>query len=148
MILTYISNIFNRERAYIYIWFTRDYKSIYVGQTNSECGTLGRAYAHVKSHGTLRDRFYDTEGISIENVVDWHLASFCLPDKKKYTSVESSFRLAVEYLVQVKLNEVRSTTTPKFRIISNVTYTDYCSNKEVIRISDNIINEFLLAFNR
>ena len=147
MILSYISNIFDRQTAYIYIWFSRDYRSVYVGQTNSECGTLGRAYAHVKNNGTLRERFYDAEGLPIEVISDLHLASFRLPKKKKYISVESSFRLAVEYLVQVKLNEVRSSTTPKFRIISNVTYTDYCSNKEVIRISCKIVSEFLQEFN-
>jgi len=147
LIVTYVSNIFDNQRAYIYIWFTRNYKSVYVGQTNSECGTLGRAYAHLKNHGTLRERFYDAEGMPIEVIDDLYLTSFKLPKKKKYTSVESSFRLAVEYLVQVKLNEVRSTTKPNFRIISNVTYTDYCSDKEVIRISDNIIKSFLSEFN-
>jgi hypothetical protein len=148
LIITYISNIFDRQRAYIYIWFTRNYKAVYVGQTNSECGTLGRAYAHLKSHGTLRERFYDVEGISIEVVDDLYLTSFQLPKKKKYTSVESSFRLSVEYLVQVKLNEIRSVSKPNFRIISNVTYTEYCSDKEVIRISNNIVKNFLSVFNK
>jgi hypothetical protein len=137
-----ISSIFDGTYAYIYIWFSTEYKSVYVGQTNSESGVLGRAHGHVGRSGTLRHRFFDAYGEPLEHSTDWILLSFRLPAKKKFTSVESSYRLAVEYRVQSQLNEVRGDISPPFRIISNVTYTDHCSAPEVVSLSEEIIEAF------
>jgi len=142
VIKSYISDIFDSKYAYIYIWYSQNYRCLYVGQTNGGTGVLGRANAHMQRDGTLRKRFNEAVGEHLENTNDWNLISAKLPLKKKYTTVESSFRLAVEYLVQIKLHGIRSELSPPFRIISTVTYTDYCSVNEVIKVSDKIVERF------
>ena len=101
MVETYISNtIFNCHSAYIYIWFSKKDKIVYVGMTNNRVGTLGRAAQHLDLKGTLRQRFEEVRGYSINQSEDLILFTFSLPIKKEFITVEKSYREAVEYLVQ------------------------------------------------
>lgn len=137
-----IYDIFNGTYAYIYIWVSKTKKTVYVGQTNASGGVYKRGAEHLSRGGTLRERFYFSIGENLENVTDWQLLSFRLPNIKKFTSAESSFRLAVEYYVQSRLHEKRGNFFPPFKIISRVTYNDYCSKTEVITIGENILLQF------
>ena len=143
---TQIKGILNGAFAYIYIWYSKQGRCIYVGQTNEKHGVLGRARSHIGSTGTLRLRVHEKKGASIEEYDDWNLLSYRLPAQKNYTSIESSHRLAVEYLIQVKLLEIRGDLNPPLQIISNVTYSDYCSQPRIIRLAEEIIEEFKSSY--
>jgi len=140
VIVTRVANSFDYESAYVYVWITKERKSVYVGQTSGDGGVVGRAGAHVKSNGTLRERFYEAYGEQIECAEDWYILTFPLPKKKKYTGPESSYRNAVEYLVQTGLNEVRGSYVPPFRVISNICYSDRCSEPDVRAIAKSILS--------
>lgn len=144
MIETHISNIFvGKDRAYIYIWYSIGYKVIYVGMTNSRLGTLGRAFQHLCSDGTLRMNFERELGFGIDDTDDFRLFSFLLPQEKIFTSVERSYREAVEYLIQKQLIERQSITNIYYKIISWVRDSPRSSNSYVRSIATEIVETFI-----
>ena len=147
-IRTFVSNIFSGiSRAYIYIWLSKSHGFVYVGQTNERYGTWGRGYSHIQSSGTLRTRCEDSIGVYLDTVEDLILFSYPLPESPEFTNTESSFRLAVEYLVQIKLHEIRNSVTHRFRIVSNVTSTDRTNNKLVRDLATHIVTDFIKNYN-
>ena len=137
---------FNGSLAYIYIWFSKNQKIVYVGQTNNRKGTLGRAIEHISETGTLRKQFEEKYGQKLENVEDLYLLSFPLPPKYEFICIESAYRLAVEYNVQIFLRELRNRVNPVFNIISRVTYTDIASQKIIKDIANKIATDFLSTY--
>jgi hypothetical protein len=148
MQVTDIQSIFDPTPAYIYIWISHEIGCVYVGQTNGDGGVVGRAGAHVKRSGTLRERVLGRCDEQLESAKDWLLLSFVLPAKKNYTGAASSYREAVEYLVQTGLNEIRGDLERPFVIVSNINYSDYCRLLEVQKISSSIIQDFLDIYTR
>lgn len=137
---------YKEKCAYVYIWFSKEYKILYVGQTNNKNSVLGRAVEHVYKDGTLRMRCLE-QGIDLDEINDFILLSYELPREKRFTSIESSYRLAVEYRVQSKMHNIRGNVNPSFRIISKVTYTDYASNSQIVKIAQEIIEDFIKIYN-
>lgn len=147
MIETNISSIFvGINSAYIYIWVSKAHKVIYVGMTNNRVGTLGRASQHLDKRGTLRTNFINNLGYSIDTTDDFKLLTFKLPLKKQFTSVERSYREAVEYLVQKELGLKRGSLTPTYDIISWVRSSPRTSNGIVKKAAKGVVDEFLRIY--
>jgi len=143
-----ISSIFDGTNAFIYLWISKKWGVIYVGQTNSSKGSFGRAFDHIKSNGTLRMRFEDQVCINLEKADDLILVSYPLPQKPEYVSVESSYREAVEYWVQIGLRNIRGKVKPRFDLISNVRAVERSSNLRTRRYADEIVKNFLEIYPR
>lgn len=133
--------------AYIYIWISKEYRIAYVGQTHAKAGVVARAFQHVKPGGTLRSKV-EKLGIDWDEVNDWYVLSFPLPSEPEFLSLESSFRLAVEYLVQVKLYQVQNQMNPRLRILSNVTCTPQTNLNYIIGLADKIVSDFLESYRK
>ena len=146
---TNVSSIFDGvNSAYIYIWISKKYRLVYVGQTNALRGTLGRARNHIGKHGTLRFRFESTVGEKLEVADDLILASYTLPRLREYLGLESSYREAIEYLVQKGLLVARTGVTPSYKLISKVRYTDRASDVFVRDYAREIVNDFKVNYSR
>ncbi len=146
-IRTFVSNIFyGNNRAFIYIWLSKSEKLVYVGQTNDRFGTWGRSFGHIQPQGTLRMRCEQILGIDVDFIEDLVLVSYLLPQTIEFTGEETSFRLAVEYLVQVGLQEKRKDLIPTFRIISNVSISDRTTNRTVKRLAEKIVADFVESY--
>lgn len=137
-----ISSCFDGGLAYIYLWISKDWGVIYVGQTNDKSGTIGRAYGHIQNNGTLRVRFEDEVGTKLENARDLVLLSYPLPSQREFVSTESSYREAVEYLVQIKLRDIRASVHPSFNLISKIRTTSRSSNVTLSTYADAIVKHF------
>ncbi|MFY0697658.1 MAG: GIY-YIG nuclease family protein [Balneola sp.] len=148
MLKSYIHNIHNGvDTAYIYIWLSKKHKLVYVGMTNSFAGSIGRANGHFNRRGTLRKRFQQYKGYGIEKVDDLILLSFPLPKKKKYTTVETSYREAIEVIVQKELLKIRGTFNPTFDVISWVRDSSRTNNFEVKKLATQIVTLFKTGYN-
>jgi hypothetical protein len=140
---SFISSTFDGTNAFIYLWISKRWQVIYVGQTNDRRGSLGRAYGHVSRDGTLRMRFEESIGMTLEVADDLVLISFPLPRKPEYTGEESSYREAIEYLVQIGLRDIRGKVKPTFSVISNVRAVERTSNPYLKSYADKIVAKFL-----
>lgn len=146
-VISLFSNIYvGKNRAFIYFWVSKSNKFIYVGQTNDKSGTLGRAVGHLRHDGTFRKRCEEKVGVYLEKVDDLTLYSFPLPSEQKFIGAESSYREAIEYLVQSKLILKRGKGNPMYLIISWVRTSDRTNESIVQSISENIVNEFLRLY--
>lgn len=147
MIKSYIYNAFDGEsKAYIYIWVSKLHRIVYVGMTNGYTGTIGRANGHFINSGNFRKRFSEHTGYSINQVNDFVLLSFLLPQKRYFISEERSYREAVEYLVQKQLQLQRSNLSPTFTIVSWVRVSPRTGNSEIINVADSIVQDFLAEY--
>ena len=142
--VTSIGRIFCGEStAFIYTWISKQWKIVYVGQTNDARGTLGRARQHVGSSGTLRKRFEAEVGLPLESADDLILLSFPLPAQSQYMTEESSYREAVEYLVQIGMYEARLRLSPAPKIISVIRCNPVrVSDVAIRRYADEILQVF------
>ena len=136
-----------RLEAYIYIWFSKSTRLVYVGQTNNINGVVGRANQHVSyGTGTLYNRVYD-KGYDLNNIDDFVLLSYPLPREKRYTSEETSFRISVEYLVQKKLIEKRINSNTTYELVSNVVVGPHVGLAVIESIADKIVEDFCEVYN-
>ncbi|MBD3883281.1 hypothetical protein IFO70_16055 [Phormidium tenue FACHB-886] len=145
-IWSFISSAFDGTSAFVYLWISKKWRVIYVGQTNDRKGSFGRAFSHIQDNGTLRTRFEEQVGTKLEAADDLILVSYPLPKEPEYTSEESSYREAIEYLVQIGLRDVRGEVKPKFNLISNVRTVERTSNPSLKRYADKIVKNFLEVY--
>jgi hypothetical protein len=141
-----ISSAFDGTNAFIYLWISKKWRVIYVGQTNDRRGSFGRAFSHIGDDGTFRRRFEEETGARLELADDLILVSYPLPREPEYTGVESSYREAVEYLVQIGLRDIRGVVYPKFSLISNVRTVGRSSSLFIGKYADAIVRDFLEAY--
>ncbi len=135
-----------RLEAYIYIWFSKSARLVYVGETNNIHGVVGRADQHVgHSSGTLYHRVFD-KGFDLDSIEDFVLLSYPLPREKKYTSEETSYRISVEYLVQKLLIERKKDFKPSFMLVSNVEAGPHTGLNSVRRLAEDIVVDFCEAY--
>jgi hypothetical protein len=141
-----ISSAFDGTNAFVYLWISKKYQVIYVGQTNDRRGSLGRALSHVREQGTLRIRFEEEVGVKLETADDLMLVSYPLPREPEYTGEESSYREAVEYLVQIGLRDIRGNVQPKFNLISFVRTGGRVSTPLIKKYAEEITSNFLETY--
>lgn len=145
--LSYIGGCFiGSGRGYIYILYSKTHHSLYVGQTNDQCGVVGRLNAHVGNNGTFRMRLLEREGINLEEVDDLYLFSYCLPRDPRYTGIDRTYREGVEFLVQKLLYTVRGRLNPFMHIVSHVEYNDSAQLTFVSSTAQEIFEAFLNTF--
>jgi hypothetical protein len=137
---------FSSEHAYIYIWVSKNNKFVYVGQTASSTGTLGRAAQHVAADGVLRRKVNEETGLALEEVRDLKCWSYKLPEHTEFTSTGSSYREAVEYLVQRGILDVRSEIEPSVSPISDVRYSNRANIDLVESCAQEILDEFMSSY--
>lgn len=132
--------------AYIYIWFSKEYRLVYIGETKNSYGVLGRGAQHVKSgEGTLYNRLYE-KGYNLNEIDDFILLSYSLPREKSFLSEETSYRISVEYLVQKKLIERRKDISQPYNLLSNVTPGPFTGLTTINHIAEEIVDDFLTIY--
>ncbi len=147
IVRTHIADIFNGlDRAYVYIWLSKSAGAVYVGQTAGRTGSFGRGHAHFRPLGQLRRRMDNKLGVDPEDYDDFLLTSYLLPLSQEFIGPESSYREAVEYLVQTNLQQLRGGVKPGFRIISWVRANDRTSDLGVQLLAQNIVADFLMSY--
>lgn len=133
------------QRSYIYILYSKRERRVYVGQTNEQCGVIGRLAGQVSAKGTFRSRLRD-EGINLDEIADLHVFAYRLPDDPRYINTDRSHREGVEHLVQKRLHALRADVTPTFNIVSNVEYNATADLPYVRRVADSLIAAFVQAY--
>lgn len=129
--------------GYIYIWLSLSNRLIYVGETCSAHGVVGRARQHVSEVGTLNSKLSDN-GYEMGKIEDFYLFSFELPNTWEYTNEETTYRCAVEYLVQIECQtRFQLEIGIDFYLVSHVDYNQKCSTPQNKLIAQHIIAELI-----
>ena len=132
-----------RREAYIYIWFSKEYKVVYVGETNNVNGVVGRANQHVSmGKGTLYNCLNE-KGYDLYELNDLLLLSYSLPSEKIFLSEETAYRISVEYLVQYYLQLLRKETDEPYQLISHVLPGPFVEHERMKNIAKNISDDFI-----
>ena len=132
-----------RREAYIYIWFSKEYKVVYVGETNNVNGVVGRANQHVSmGKGTLYNCLNE-KGYDLYELNDLLLLSYSLPSEKIFLSEETAYRISVEYLVQYYLQLLRKETDEPYQLISHVLPGPFVEHERMKNIAKKISDDFI-----
>lgn len=134
-----------RLEAYIYIWFSKKYRFVYIGETNNRHGVVGRANDHVSTGGTLYSRVAE-QGYDLDEIDDFILLSFPLPREKKFSTSETAYRISVEYLVQQKIILINKNSSCPYQVISYVTPGPNTGMKRLKKIADDIVKDFFEVY--
>jgi hypothetical protein len=128
--------------GYIYILYTKAERRLYIGQTNDQCGVIGRLAEHVGPRGTLRARLYD-EGLHLNEIEDLQVFAYRLPNDLRYVGADRAHREGVEHLVQKRLHALRGDLTPPMKIVSYVRYNPAAELPDVKHVADQLIIAFV-----
>lgn len=131
----------NSRRAYIYIWVSLRHRVVYVGETNCQNGVIGRANAHLMSEGTLRERL-DENGFDLDEIDDFLLLSYSLPENALFSGKDRSGRDAVEYFVQVGIRDSQAQLGSYFEIVSRVRPSSFFDQEQAQCLADDIVSDF------
>lgn len=156
-----VNNLFHcRNKSFIYFIFSRKYKICYVGQTANDLGPIARLVQHLKGadsgdadKGTFNKRLYDAIGFSFISVPDLEIYFHALPDQRIYWSAETTYRNAVEYLVQMNLLALVKRIPgvddlPLMRFISKVSPTAAANELVIHEVAKNIVAKFVKVYNQ
>lgn len=137
-----LGDAYDRHSGYVYLLASRMHRAVYVGETNDAGGAIGRAGSHLRPNGTFTERFEDRIGLPAEAAADLTLLCARLPLTAEYTSVETSYRRGVEYLVQDGLLRHPLRKAERYDLIARVAYSPRAELAEVRQIADEIVRDF------
>lgn len=91
-----------KRAAFVYAIHSQEFACVYIGQTRSSYGALGRLSQHLSETGsnTFQQRvcaIYNLESVSLGRI---DFAAVPLENRKEFLSDSSDYRESVEYLVQ------------------------------------------------
>jgi hypothetical protein len=156
-----ISNLFDgRCKSFIYFIYSKSHRVCYVGQTANDLGPIARLVQHFKGEekdnrekGTFNKQLYNATGKSLFMINDLEFYFHLLPDERIFFSSETTYRNAVEYMVQSKLLtlvalEPSPRSLPILNFISRVCPTSASNETKINLIADEIALNFVDNFNR
>lgn len=126
----------------IYCLVSLQVRCIYVGQTNSKLGVLGRFAQHLSNSesNTFKQRvfsIYKYEDIELENIRGTY---FCLPRENRFLNNATDYRDAVEALTQDKIIPVAASMG--MSVISRVQKNPQCSLDDIKLLSEIAAKKF------
>lgn len=126
----------------IYCLISDEIRCLYIGQTNSKLGVLGRFSQHLSAgeSNTFRQRImaaFDCHLYEVDNVRGTY---FSLPKQPKFMSTATEYREAVEALVQNRIMQTASKS--KYAVISRVYKNPQCSDRDVIELASQAAYKF------
>ena len=136
-----------KKAPYIYCILSKQFKCIYIGQTYSTYGALGRLAQHLSEteSNTFKKRIcsvYQYEEIELMGV---EFFAYKLPDKKHFYTYARDHRESVEYLTNYSMISEMEKNSIKLSVISNTQSNPYTKMKSIQKTSDSIVSEFISA---
>ncbi|MDW6003251.1 hypothetical protein [Vibrio mangrovi] len=126
----------------IYCLVSMNPRCIYIGQTNSKLGVLGRFSQHLSetSSNTFKQRIRTLFNYDEYTYDSIHGTYFSLPNRECFTSSASDYREAIEGLVQSELISIAA--QKKFIVVSRVSKNRLCEQSEIKTLSQAVVEKF------
>ena len=130
--------------GYVYLIFAPELPVLYVGQTRAFSGALGRLTQHLTNgnHSTFRQRCQHILGLEELDVGPIRFFACDLGRRREFHSDNSTYREAVEYVVQLELlKHVPDMTVHVGPIVSRVAANGYTSLDWVQRAASRLVEQ-------
>lgn len=127
--------------AYVYLIYSPDFKSIYIGQTRAKYGALQRLSQHLADHegNTFQQKlcaFFDYEAVNLQQV---EFAACPLSSRREFQGRARDYREAVEYLTQMRIIEFIRRHSVRVGCISHVAPNRYSKLSFVIDETERVV---------
>lgn len=122
-----------KKVPFLYLICSKKFKTLYIGETFSTYGGIGRLSQHLgrSDYSTFRKRVCET--FSFDDVEIGEVFFLAIPycDKKSFSLKANDYRSAVEYITQYALNNWVIENGINMLVISRVRSNGYCRLKYV-----------------
>jgi hypothetical protein len=128
-------------KAFVYCVFVENHRALYVGQTRSRTGALGRLSFHLSDGdgATVRDRIaklYKFDEVTLRGI---RFAAFPLSPHKNFYSDARDYREAVEACLQQELIHRLATEKISLPVVSRVYHSGYMTDSTVLTEFERIL---------
>lgn len=142
-VATVSSSAIAKKSAFIYLIYVKEIKALYVGQTYSKYGALGRFTQHLSetNSNTLKQRvcaIYNYDEYEFEEVF---FNAVKLSDTKSFNQTNAEYREAVEAIVNNKIITFASNKKLGF-VISRIQANPYTKERFVMSEADSVSSIF------
>ncbi|MEV0614818.1 hypothetical protein AB0I81_15930 [Nonomuraea sp. NPDC050404] len=149
MLLTASINMgeIGHRSPYIYGIVALEFPALYIGQTLSAIGALGRLAQHLSSENgnTLRKRIADAYNYAEIELGPIEFAAFKLPDRTEFSNRVPDYREAVEALVQYSILDKMIRNDLACPVISRVAFNPLTS-QHLVKIQAGYATEELFGW--
>lgn len=131
------------RRGIVYVGCSKKTHIAYVGQTSGSGGLITRWAQHLGvTTSSFWRRVEERGDCSADNISDLMIFAVELGEESLWNGVESSYREAVEYLVQVAIRQFCGDLVPYLRVISHVRANETCSLGFVRERAEGVVADF------
>ncbi|MBL4701276.1 MAG: hypothetical protein JKX85_08450 [Phycisphaeraceae bacterium] len=141
-----VSNDKAAKRApYIYAGFALNFRALYVGETRSSQGAVGRMAQHISetSSNTFKKRICTLLGYEEINLEGISFFAVPLSNYRGFWSDSSEYRRAVEFLVQNEMLNFLTKEEKNVLLVSRVNANGYC-NTGIVKNEAKIVARSLI----
>lgn len=136
------SDLAARRVPFIYAGLADSCRALYLGETRSSTGLLGRISQHISetASNTFRQRIcaiLRCDEVTLENI---HFVGVALSSYKGFWLDSPEYRRAVEYLVQLHLLNMIAGAKARVTLVSRVTGNSYTTQKIVQNEAKQVAN--------
>ena len=141
--VTVSSSAIARKAAFIYLAYVKEIKALYVGQTYSIYGALGRFTQHLSetNSNTLKQRVCSIYNYDEYEFEDVFFNAVKLSDVRSFNQPSSEYREAVEALVNNRMITFASNNNLGF-VISRIQANPYTKKNYVVEEAKNVVSIF------
>ena len=136
-----------KKAPYIYCILSRQFKCIYIGQTYSTYGALGRLTQHLSEtdSNTFKQRICSVYQYEEIELMEIEFFAYKLPERKHFYSTARDHRESVEFLANYSMISEMQKNSIELSVISNTKSNPYTKMKSIQKTSDAVVNEFINA---
>lgn len=114
---------------------------VYVGQTASQTGVLGRWLEHFRaSNAGFRRRLAEWDEDALDRLSGLVVVYWLLGQGREFAGLESSYREGVEYLVQVGMHRLCAELKAPLRVLSTVRTNTTVQQAVVIEAATRVLD--------
>ena len=144
--ITVSSDYAATRRPFIYMGLIQEFNALYIGETFSHNGLMGRAAQHISltNSSTFRKRVCEVFNYGHVNLSGIVFHGSGLSEYRGFWQTSNEYRRAVEFLVQMRIMNFLAENKMPYTPISRVTSNGYCATSLVVQESTRISDEFII----
>jgi len=136
-----------KKRPYIYAGYAKSARALYIGETRSSLGAVGRMSQHISdtSSNTFKKRICTQRGYDKINLKDIIFFAVPLSNYNGFWLDSSDYRRAVEYLVQSEILNFLKKENKSVLLVSRVNANGYCDIGTIKKEAKTVVRSLIYS---